>query len=178
MTTDEEVLEAAKERLGMCVDADDDVLPGIVFGLKFGVAYGCTDGWLWCVDHGEGVIAERTEMPNAGPQDLGAQALTYLADEPTRIYGLTVSVAGRMGGIARTQLGIFDLSRLSDYALGLVFGVEDDPSQDTVIELWTTERKGIPLVHLRYQNREASLAGCESGPWNPTYDLPLTEIAQ
>ena len=177
MTTEEEVLEAAKERLGMCVDADDDVLPGIVFGLKFGVAYGCTDGWLWYVDHGEGFIAERTEMPNAGNQTVGRQVVQYLSATPEKMYEMESYVVARMGGMAKTQLGLFDLTKLGQYGSELVWGAGDDLLG--MVQIWTTQVDNTPVIHLRCGAREAALAACTPGElWWPTYDLPLAEVVE
>ncbi len=176
----EQVLETARERLGMCVPEERGDIPGIVFGLKHGVLYGCTDGWLWCIDHAIGVVVERTDLPNAGDQKMGGRVLKVLSGKPTKLFEMAAFAVGSMGGIAKTQLGLYHLTKLSEYGIGIIWGVGEDPGPDAMVQIWTTEVDQVPTIHLRYGPREAALAGCTgaSGLWNPTYDLPLEESTQ
>ncbi len=96
MTTDEEVLEMARDRLETCIPGGANEFD-TVFGVAHGVVFGCTDGWLWCADHGSGMIGERTDLPNAGNQIIGRKAAGCLSISPTKVYELPLYVFGRMG---------------------------------------------------------------------------------
>ena len=144
----------------------------MLYGSGVTAEFGVLDGWYWATDRSTGLLESTTEPDLDHRKQVGAKIIE-LADKPLPdpAYLWPVKALALVGGWASTQLGTFDLDRVSD----AVFWVAcTDDGADGPAESVKVSVDG-QLLRLSHGNRLAAVmcGAADDEHFFPTFDLPL-----
>lgn len=144
----------------------------LLFGSGRTADFGITDGWYWATDRATALIEPSSEPDLDHRQQVG-QKVIELVDRPLEapVYLWRVVELGIVGGFATTQIGSFDLDRVSDAAfwVACVGDGSEDPAESVKVSV-----DGSMLRMAHGSRRAAVMCAFPDGRhFYPMFDLPL-----